>query len=137
MNKIAFIHEFIELIWNRKKVEWVYQYIHDEYTVHLDAGDPWEGKTLSHQEFIIRIQEGSLKAFPDLNFEITSAIEGTDHVAISWIISGTNLGVIQGFPPTGKRINCPGITIYHFCDGFICGHSQVFNRQEVARQLGF
>jgi predicted ester cyclase len=52
-------------------------------------------------------------------------------------MTGTNLGPIGGFPPTGKSIKTNGATIYHFNDGKICGHSQVFDRTTVMKQLGF
>ena len=72
-----------------------------------------------------------------MNFEITSAIEEENHVAITWILTGTNLGMIGKFPPTSKAINTKGITIYHFKDNLINGHTQVFDRVTVLKQLGF
>lgn len=123
-------------IWNKKDFDKVEDYVHPEYTIHLDAADPWEGKTLSISEFKERLTY-SFKSFPDMNFEITSAIPEENHVAITWVLTGTNLGVIGGLSPTHKSIKTQGITIYHFKDGLINGHTQVFDRVSVARQLGF
>ena len=123
-------------VWNRQRKELVEKYVSEEYHIHLDTGDPWEGKTLTHAEFIKRL-DFSFDSFPDMNFEITSAIEEENHVAINWILTGTNLGKIQNFPPTNKKIRTNGTTIYFFKGDLISGHSQVFDRMTVMKQLGF
>lgn len=137
MSKESFLREFIAEIWNKKNFEKVKHFVHSEYTIHLDTADPWEGKTLSHSEFINRMKLGSFDPFPDMNFEITSAIEDKHHVAITWILTGTNLGMIGEIPATKKSINTKGMTIYHFKDGLINGHTQVFDRTTIMKQLGF
>ena len=136
MNKEIFLREFMDEVWNKQGFDKVEKYVHNEYTIHLDTTDPWEGKTLSHSEFKKRLKY-SFDSFPDMNFEITSAIEEENHVAVTWILTGTNLGMIGAFPATNKKIETRGITIYHFKDDLINGHTQVFDRKTVAKQLGF
>jgi steroid delta-isomerase-like uncharacterized protein len=136
MNKESFLREFMDEIWNKQSFDKVEQYIHKEYTIHLDTTDPWEGETLNHSKFKERLKF-SFNSFPDINFEITSAIQEENHVAITWILTGTNLGMIGGNPPTKKVINTKGITIYHFKDNLINGHTQIFDRITVMKQLGF
>jgi len=137
MNKALFLREFMDEIWNKKNLDKAEQYLHEEYTIHLDPTDPWEGKTLSHSEFIHRMQSASFDPFPDMNFEITSTIEDEHHVAATWILTGTNLGNIGDNPPTNKAIETRGMTIYHFKDDLINGHTQIFDRTTVMKQLGF
>ena len=122
-------------VWNEQGYDKVERYVHPAYTVHLDAADPWEGKTLDHAEFKERLKF-SFNSFSDMHFEITSAIPEDNHVAITWILTGTNLGSIGGYPATGKSIKTNGMTIYQFMDGLISGHTQVFDRVTVMRQLG-
>ncbi len=136
MNKEAFSREFMDEIWNKKNFDKVANYVHPEYTIYLDTTDPWEGKTLSYSEFKDRLNF-SFNSFPDMNFEITTAIPEENHVAITWILTGTNLGMIGEYPPTNKAIKTKGVTIYHFKDNLICGHTQVFDRITVMKQLGF
>lgn len=136
MNKEAFLRSFMEEVWNKKKIETVEKYIHSEYKIHLDNADPWEGKTLSFEEFKQRLNF-SFGSFPDIHFEITNAIHDEDQVAITWIMTGTNLGNIGDFPPTNQKIKTNGMTIYHFYNNKIAGHSQVFDRTTVMKQLGF
>lgn len=136
MDKEVFLRAFMDKIWNSKQFELIEKYVHPEYKIHLDNTDPWEGKTLSHTDFKERLNF-SFNSFPDLHFEITSAIPDDNHVAITWILTGTNLGNIGELSPTKKSIKTNGITIYHFTDGLISGHTQIFDRLSVMRQLGF
>lgn len=124
-------------VWNNKNFEKIGQYVHTEYTIYLDPGDSWEGKTLSHSEFKNRMVLGSFEPFPDMTFEITSAIEEDNYVAVTWILTGTNLGHIGPYPPTNKAIRSEGMTIYHFKDNLISGHTQIFDRKTVMKQLGY
>jgi len=136
LSKENILRDFIEEIWNNQRKDLINNYITPKYHIYIDAGDPWEGKDLDHDSFKERL-DYSFNSFPDIKFEITSAIEEENHVAISWILTGTNLGSINGTPATQKRIETTGMTFYHFKDNLISGHTQVFDRQTVARQLGF
>ncbi len=51
MNKESILREFMDEIWNKQRFDKVEQYVHKEYTIHLDTTDPWEGKTLNYSEF--------------------------------------------------------------------------------------
>ncbi len=126
----------MEQVWNNRDFESIPTFVYPEYTVHLDNEDPWEGKTLNHTEFRERLKY-SFNSFPDIHFDIQAAVSDGDHVAIMWIMTGTNLGNIAELPPTGMSIKTNGITIYRFKEGKVCGHSQVFDRATVIRQLGF
>ncbi|MFK8057046.1 MAG: ester cyclase [Saprospiraceae bacterium] len=136
MSKKQFLLDFMDEIWNKQLFDKVDKYVHPIYTVHLDAADPWEGKELDHSTFKERLKF-SFDSFPDMHFEVTSAIPEDNHVAITWVLTGTNLGMIGGYPATGKSIKSNGITIYHFTDDLISGHTQVFDRMKVMQQLGF
>jgi steroid delta-isomerase-like uncharacterized protein len=136
MTNETILRNFILKVWNEKDLDIIDQFVSTDYIIHIDTGDPWEGKTLGLDEFKIRLHY-SFDSFPDINFDIQSAIADGDYVAITWIMTGTNLGKIGGFPATGKSIKTNGVTIYHFDNGKVCGHSQVFDRTTVMKQLGF
>jgi predicted ester cyclase len=136
IDKVAFIKDFIQKIWNEKQTQFIEKYIDSAYTIHTDKGDPWEGKTLSHADFLKRL-DNSFVPFPDIHFDIQSTVTDGDHVAIIWIMTGTNSGSIASFPPTNKTIQTFGATIYYFKDNLISGHSQVFDQVTVMKQLGF
>jgi len=136
MSKENILREFMEKVWNNQRKDLVEKYVAKKYQIHLDTGDNWEGKILNHKAFKERL-DFSFDSFPDINFEIQSAIEEENHVAITWILTGTNLGKIGDSPPTKKKIKTNGMTIYFFDGNLITGHSQVFDRTTVMQQLGF
>ena len=130
------LKDFMQKVWNEKDMNAIAEFVNPAYTIHIDTGDPWEGKTLNHKQFETRLKY-SFNSFPDIHFEIQHAISDGDYVAITWIMTGTNLGNIGDIPPTNKSIKTFGATIYHFKNDKVCGHSQVFDRTSVMRQLGF
>lgn len=82
MNNKDILLEFIERVWNEKKIESVSEFLDTEYSIHIDTGDPWEGKTLSHNEYKERLQY-SFSSFPDIHFSIQTAIsDGDDYLSV-------------------------------------------------------
>jgi predicted ester cyclase len=136
MNNETILKDFIDQVWNNKKFEAIAKFVDPEYTIHFDTGDPWEGKTINHEEFIIRLNY-SFNSFPDIHFLIKTIIADGNYVAITWIMTGTNLGNIADIAATNKPIKTVGTTIYHFKNSKVCGHCQVFDRTTVMKQLGF
>jgi steroid delta-isomerase-like uncharacterized protein len=127
--------EFMELVWNRGDAAAADRFLAAEYVIRSDPGDPWDGATLSREEFRERLLT-SRAPFPDLRFEIDETIAEGDRVAIAWRMLGTQTGPMGPVPPSGRRIEVHGMTVYYFRDGRITGHRQVVDRLAVARQLG-
>ena len=136
MTKTKILRAFLQKVWNEKQYDTIPLFLEEQYTINLDTGDLWEGKKLNFSEFKKRL-DFSFNSFPDMCFDIKTAIEDGNHVAITWVMTGTNTGIIGGFPPTNKKIKANGFTIYHFNNDKICGHTQVFDRAIIMRQLGF
>ncbi|MGK4567125.1 ester cyclase [Flavobacterium sp. 3HN19-14] len=136
MNNEVLLKAFMQEVWNEKNIAAISKYVASEYTIYLDNSNPWEGKTINHEEFKKRLNF-SFDSFPDIHFEIRSAIADGNLVAITWIMTGTNTGSIGEIPPTNKNIEADGITLYHFLDGKISGHTQVYDRTRIMKQLGF
>ena len=132
MKNEAILKRFIQKVWNEKDFDSITKFVAREYTVYYDSSDPWEGKTLNYEEFAMRL-DYSFDSFPDINFEIQSTISDGDNVAITWIMTGINNGKKGAYPPTNKTIKTHGSTIYHFTNGKICGHSQVFDKISVMK----
>jgi steroid delta-isomerase-like uncharacterized protein len=136
MNNETIVIEFIQKVWNEKDFDSVIKYVAPAYTVYRDNADPWEGKTLDLEVFKTRLMY-SFNSFPNMNFDIKATIADGDHVAIMWIMTGTNSGKIGEYPPTNRKIEAEGMTFYHVKDGKLCGHTQVFDRTTIMKQLGF
>ena len=129
------IADFMDAVWNRGDLQAVDRFLTDEYTIHSDPGDPWDGATLSRAAFKERLA-ASRGPFPDLRFDLSDVIAEDDRVAITWVMSGTHSAPLGQFPATGRRIDVRGITVYYFRDGRITGHRQVVDRLAVLTQLG-
>lgn len=136
MNNETILREFMQRVWNEKDFNSISQFVDSEYTVYLDTSDPWEGQTLNHKDFETRLNY-SFHSFPDIHFEIKTVVSDGQCVAITWIMTGTNSGKIGDYPPTNKKIEADGMTIYYFKNGRVCGHAQVYDRTTIMKQLGF
>ena len=127
--------QFMEEVWNTGDVAAVDRFLAEQYTIHSDPGDPWDGQTLSRDGFKNRLTT-SRAPFPDLRFDLGDIVAEGDRVAVSWMMRGTQLGALGGRPPSGRPIEVRGMTIYYFTEGRIAGHRQVVDRLTVAQQLG-
>ena len=126
---------FMDSVWNQGDAEAADRFLSDEYVIHSDPGDLWDGATLSRDGFKQRLL-ASRAPFPDLRFDITEMVTEGDRVAIAWRMLGTHTGALGPYPATGRHIDVQGMTIYYFRDGQITGHRQVVDRAAVAQQLG-
>ena len=93
----------MQKVWNEKLFDSIKEFVHPAYSIRIDTGDPWNGKTLDHQEFETRLLY-SFDSFPDIHFDIQQAISDGGCVAITWIMTGTNLSNIGNIPPTKKQL---------------------------------
>jgi steroid delta-isomerase-like uncharacterized protein len=76
-------------------------------------------------------------AFPDLTFEITSLAEvGVGRVLAEWIMKGTNSGVFQGLPATGRPVSLPGVDVIEIGADGIGAVTGYFDSRAIAEQLG-
>ena len=91
MKKETLIREFIQKVWNEKDFDSITKYVASGYTIYKDPSDPWEGRALNFEEFAMRL-DYSFDSFPDIHFEIQTAISDGDDITITWIMSGTNSG---------------------------------------------
>ena len=126
---------FLDEVWSGGDVDACDRYIADQYVIHHDPGDPWDGQCLSRDAFKERVRL-SRAPFPDQRFTVQAMLSEEDMVAVSWLWSATHQGDIPGFPATGNRLRMSGATFYHF-DGQdrISGHWQVTDRLGIFQQL--
>ena len=87
MKNEIILRDFMQKVWNEKDSNSIAAFVDTAYTIHIDTGDPWEGKTLNHQDFETRLHY-SFNSFPDIHFAIQNAISDGDYVAITWVMTG-------------------------------------------------
>lgn len=106
----AIARRFLDELWNRSNFAVVDELLASDYD--------------GHSSTVIRGPEGAVAfiptvhaAFPDFQFKILDQIAEGDKVATRWKLSGTHEGAFQGAPPSGKRVEMTGITIFRVADG--------------------
>ena len=79
-----------------------------------------------------------LTAFPGLSFEILGGQPADGgQVITQWLLHGTNTGMWNGQPPTGRPLAMRGVNVFTFTAGKITSVEGYFDRQAMAEQLGF
>ena len=72
----------------------------------------------------------------DLTFSVNWMIAEGDKVAVCFTANGTHDGVFQGVPPTGKKYQMSGMTVWRFVKGKIAEEWVFSNDFDLYRQLG-
>ena len=125
---------FFDRVWNERDLGDLGRFLAPRYTIRSDPGDPWDGRTLTREEFAERLTI-SCAPFPDQRFTIADMIAQGDRVAVDWRWAGTHLADLPGFPASGREIRNSGLTLYAFEDGLLRGHRQQADRLGVFQQL--
>ncbi|HKV39471.1 MAG TPA: ester cyclase [Blastocatellia bacterium] len=76
------------------------------------------------------------RAAPDFHVDIEDAFAAGDKVTLRYTGRGTQTGELMGIPPTGKRLDVRGITIFQIVDGKIKTEWTEYDRLGLMRQLG-
>jgi predicted ester cyclase len=75
--------------------------------------------------------------FPDFHLTIEGVFGEGESVLIQTTIRATQTGPAMGHPPTGKTFMTTGIYIFKMKNGKITSGQWVFDRMEIAQQLGW
>jgi predicted ester cyclase len=79
-------------------------------------------------------------AFPDQHYDILEMIAEGDMLVVRWRMTGTHKGELAGptmtLPPTGKRLDIWGMSMYRIEDGMAQEIWERFDMMEFLGQLG-
>lgn len=108
--KKAVARRFLDELWNQSNFDVIEELLARDYN--------------GHSSTVIRGPEGAMAfipvaraAFPDFRFDILDQIAEGDKVATRWKIVGTHEGPFEGAPPSGRRVEMTGITIFRLAGG--------------------
>jgi steroid delta-isomerase-like uncharacterized protein len=117
--------------WNRQDLEGVLAYYDDGITwLNIAMEETYRGKA-EVRVFLRKL----FTAFPDLNFEVTYKIARGDNVAEQWVIRGTHRGTFMGIPPTGQRVEIPGMSMAELRDAKFVSDHFYFDALGVLRDM--
>jgi steroid delta-isomerase-like uncharacterized protein len=103
---------FLDALWNTQNYAVVDELLASDYDGHSSTViDGPEGA----KQFVPILRS----AFPDFKFTVVDQVAEGDRVATRWIIRGTHHGEFQGVPPTGRKVEISGITIFRVADGVL------------------
>lgn len=129
-----------------------YQPLLDKYLIFWNSGDFDGIEEILHPDFELRMTpkyepEKGIElfkknitlwrtAYPDFVVQVDEILWSENAVAVRWTITATNSG--EGLhAPTGKSINVPGMSIFHFHEGKIKDEWIASNNGYWMQQLGF
>jgi predicted ester cyclase len=75
-------------------------------------------------------------AFPDLRCTVEDEIVVGDKFAARWALQGTHQGMFLGNPPTGKRVDIPGLVFGRTENERIIEDWILIDQMEILEQLG-
>jgi steroid delta-isomerase-like uncharacterized protein len=127
-NKAIAKRAFEEIL-SKGHFELVDQLYAKDFVNHAGHGDA----TLEEDQAALK---GWHQAFSDIAIEPQKLIAEDDLVTVYWIARGTNTGIGNGLPATGKKVELGGITIWRIVDGKIKEEWSAFDQLSMMRQLG-
>ena len=104
--------------------------------VQLMPDGTFEGRSAIHDRLA-----KELDAFSDITHRYVSYVEQDDAFADEWVFVGTHTGPLvlpdgTELPPTGKRVEMPGMELVKVRDGKIVVDNLYYDNLAVAAQLG-
>jgi steroid delta-isomerase-like uncharacterized protein len=80
--------------------------------------------------------KGFFAAFPDLRIELRSRFDSGGWAAVEWSMSGTHEGELMGTPPTHRRFELRGSSVFEIQSGKIRRCSDYWDFVTFSKQLG-
>jgi steroid delta-isomerase-like uncharacterized protein len=118
--------------WNTQDVSGILEFYDDAITWRNVAME----RTYQGKDAVGAFLAELMAAFPDLQFDVVSRLARGDFVAEEWSLRGTHRGPFMGIPPTGRRVEIPGMSLVKLSDGRFVGDQFYFDSGLVLRQLG-
>jgi steroid delta-isomerase-like uncharacterized protein len=116
-------------IWDRQDLTAIDDLMHPDLVIHSLFGN-YHGT-----DSMRRILNAWLVGFPNLIVSVVAVTSQDDRVVIQWIARGTHLGEFKGRPPTGRKIEYEGVTVYHVREGKIVEYWAYLDMLHLLSQL--
>jgi steroid delta-isomerase-like uncharacterized protein len=101
--------------------------------------DPSTPESFTGRKGVLEFVEMTAGAFPDFHVTETAPpyfLPDCTRVLSPYRMTGTMLGPMNAFAPTGRKISVSGVDDWTFRDGFLCSYYSYYDTIDVARQLG-
>ena len=101
--------------------------------------DPSMAEPFTGRDGVREFVEMTARAFPDFHVIETSpplALPDCPRVLSPYRMTGTMLGPVDRFAPSGRKIAVSGVDEWTFDSGLLCNYYSYYDTLDVARQLG-
>ncbi len=75
-------------------------------------------------------------AFPDVHLTVEDVFAVGDRVAVRWVSRGTHLGPMMGIPPSGRKIEVMGMSLFRIAGHQVAEEWEGFDTLGLMQQLG-
>ncbi|WP_373500882.1 ester cyclase [Desulfococcus sp.] len=106
------VRRIVEEIWNGKNHDRIDEFYAADF-VNVDPSSPEVKNVGQFKQWVVEMNAG----FPDEQVTIEDLIAEGDKVVKQWSAKATHTGNFMGIPPTNKKTNMRGITIYRIVEG--------------------
>lgn len=111
----AIVLDSIKELWNKQNLDVIGgETWSPDFVAHtpVELNNPLVGTEVNRQTVT-----AYLTAFPDMHVVNEDVFAAGDKVVVRWKTTATHKGDLMGLPPTGKKVEFTGITIYRIADG--------------------
>jgi predicted ester cyclase len=117
--------------WNTGDLDALDAVVDPQYVRHTNSGPIVGLDSLKQDISSVRT------AFPDWHCTYDEEIYAGDKAVVRSTVTGTHTGPGLFGPPTGKKIELTGITIFRVADGKVVDDRAAFNALALYQQLGY
>jgi steroid delta-isomerase-like uncharacterized protein len=128
----ALVRRSFEEVFNQGNLDAIEEIFAPDYVLH----DPTSPKEIRGTEGMRQYVSMYRSAFPDLQQTIEDQIAEGEKVATRLTGRGTHQGELIGIPPTGNRVEAPGIVINRISGGKIAESWANYDALGMMQQIG-
>ena len=127
---LAVVSRIWNEIWNTGALEACDEVFTKDYLGHLPI------MTIHGPEEFKNLVKVYITAFPDVHLTVEDAFGDGDRVTVRWISRGTHQGAMMGVPPSQKKIEVMGISIFRMAGGQVAEEWEGFDTLGMMQQIG-
>jgi steroid delta-isomerase-like uncharacterized protein len=130
----SFSAEIVDAVWNTGDTDRLDEFVRRNYVRH----EPSRDDPIRGIDGFAAFVKDTRRAMPDLHVTVERAFaddEG-EFVLVEFTLTGTQTGVLDGIPPTGRRMTIHGATRMRIEDGKVREEYLYYDMEELRRQLG-
>lgn len=129
-SNVAIARRWFEEIWNGREIGKIHEFLTEVSVCHSE-----DGILKGTKDFIEKVYQPFVKAFPDLQVEIVNTIAEKDQVVVVWEVTATHTGDAFGNAPTGRQLRSHGMTWMRIVDGKMMEGRDCWNLDRFLKKL--